>query len=170
MLRKFGIALIFAVSLSACSYVDEYERQVHDWEPTYCYKSLGAVQCYRAPKHSDSLRLVNYYGPHPSRYDAPEPLQEPNFKAPEMVNYWVKDPEPIPRPMAKGDLTDRPWLTAEGKAEASDIRRIRTLETSATGTRAFLRRIATGETPGTSPTETATPAKFILPDPAQDLE
>ena len=115
MLRKLGIALIFAVSLSACGYVDEYERQVHDWEPTYCYKSLGAVQCYREPKYSDRLRLVNYYGPHPSRYDAPEPMKEPNFKAPEMVNYWVKDPEPVPRPMAKGDLADRPWLTADGQ-------------------------------------------------------
>lgn len=170
MLRKLGIALIFAVSLSACGYVDEYEKQVHDWEPTYCYKSLAAVQCYREPKHSDSLRLVNYFGPHPSRYDAPEPLKEPNFKAPEMVNYWVKDPEPIPRPMAKGDLTDRPWLTAEGRTEAADIRRIRTLEASGAGTRAFLRRIATAEAPEASATETATPAKSILPDPAADLE
>lgn len=164
MFRKFGIALVFAVSLSACSYVDKYEEQVHDWEPTYCYKSLAAVQCHREPKHADSLRLVNYYGPHPSRYDAPAPLAEPNFKAPEMVNYWVKDAEPIPRPMPHGDLTDRPWLTEDGSNERRSIAELRLLNASGAGTRAFLRRIETGEAPardvnGTDETH------YILPDP-----
>lgn len=144
MFGKCAILLAFVVSLSACSYVDEYERQVTDWEPVYCYKSLAATQCYREPKHSDSLRLVNYYGPHPSRYDAPAPLAEPNFKAPEMVDYWVKDPEPVPRPMAKGDLSDRPWLTADGRAEQQALEDMTALGKSETGTRALLRRISLG--------------------------
>ena len=169
MLKKIGSALVFAVSLSACGYVDEYERRVHDWEPTYCYKSLAAVQCYREPKHSDNLRLVNYFGPHPSRFEAPEPLAEPNFKAPEMVNYWVKDPEPIPRAAPRGDLSDRPWLTEEGRAAQANVAELRRLNRSGTGTRAFLRRIVTGEDPAAA-AETGTPAKYILPDPATDVE
>jgi len=144
MLRKLGIALVFAVSLSACGHVDEYERHVADMEPVYCYKSLAATACYKEPKHSDSLRLVNYFGPHPSRYDAPEPLPEPNFKAPEMVNYWVKDPEPIPRPMPKGDLADRPWLTADGRAAQQSLEEMTALRSSDVGTHALLRRISLG--------------------------
>lgn len=138
MFKKLFVTAIFATALSACGYVDEYERHVTDWEPTYCYQSIGAVECYREPKHADSLRLVNYYGPHPSRYDAPEPLAEPNFKAPEMVNYWVKDPEPIPRPMPKGDLSDRPWLSVEGREETADIKHMSALEKSDVGLKSFM--------------------------------
>jgi len=87
------------------------------------------------------LRLVNYYGPHPSRYDAPEPKAGPNFSALEMINYWVKDPEPIPHSMPRGDLTDRPWLTAEQQILVETT----TLKASEIGTNALLRRISTAE-------------------------
>ncbi len=157
MLKKVCFTIAFAIVLSACSYVDDYERHVTDWEPVYCYKSLAAIQCYREPKHADNLRLVNYYGPHPSRYDAPEPKAAPNFSAPEMVNYWVKDSEPIPRAMPYGDLADRPWLTAEGKAEQQITQETITLKTSEVGTNALLRRIST-----------AAPSKINLPPP--DIE
>lgn len=138
----FSAALIG--TLAACGHVDEYERHVYDHEPVYCYKSLAGTQCYREPKHSDARRLVNYFGPHPSRYEKPEPVPVPTYKAPEMVNYWVKDPEPVPRPMAVGNLSDRPWLTEEGKAEAIATQAFKKREASAQGVRAFLRRIDDG--------------------------
>jgi hypothetical protein len=87
-----------AALLGACSYVDEYERHVHGWEPTYCYQSIGGVGCFRTPYHRDERRLVNYFGPHPSRFDKPEPPEPAPHSPPGMVNYWVKDPEPIPCP------------------------------------------------------------------------
>lgn len=160
MLRKVCFVLVLAGSLGACSYVDEYERQVSDWEPVYCYKSLAATQCYREPKHADSLRLVNYYGPHPSRYDAPAPLAEPNFKAPEMVNYWVKDAEPVPRAMPHGDPADRPWLTADGRDQQRDLEHISALKASDTGTIALLRRISLA----------GAPEKATLPGPELKVE
>lgn len=144
MLRKIFFSSVFTLALGACSYVDEYERHVSGMEPVYCYKSLAATQCYKEPKHADGLRLVNYYGPHPSRYDAPPPLAEPSFKAPEMINYWVKDAEPVPRAAPHGDLADRPWLTAEGREEQLSTRELRALDASGTGTRALLRRISQG--------------------------
>lgn len=140
-LKKLIFGTVVFGTLAACGHVDEYERHVYDREPVYCYKSLAGTQCYREPKHSDERRLVNYFGPHPSRYEKPEPAPIPALQAPEMVNYWVKDPEPVPRPMAKGELTDRPWLTEEGRSEAEATQLLRKLETSEQGTRAFLRRI-----------------------------
>lgn len=142
MLKKLLFVTAFAIGLGACSYVDDYERHVTDLEPVYCYKSLAATSCYRTPKHADALRLVNYFGPHPSRYDAPEPPRQPLLVAPEMVNYWVKDPEPLPRPMPHGDLVDRPWLTEEGRAEQRSIETMSKLQETTTGTYALLRRVA----------------------------
>jgi hypothetical protein len=45
------------------------------------------------------------------RYEKPEALPLPKRIAPDMVNYWVKNPEPVPTAMPKGDASDRPWLT-----------------------------------------------------------
>jgi hypothetical protein len=53
MLNKVSLTVTFAIVLSACGHVDEYERYVTDWEPVYCYKSLAAMQCYREPKYAD---------------------------------------------------------------------------------------------------------------------
>jgi hypothetical protein len=52
-----------AALLSACGYVSEYEKAVYDLEPSYCYKSIGKVACYKEPFHRDERRLVNYFGP-----------------------------------------------------------------------------------------------------------
>ena len=83
--------------LGGCGYVDAYEEAVYDHEPVYCYQSLAAVQCFKEPQHHDKLRLVNYYGPHPSRADEPDQPDVPELQAPtNSVDKWVKDPEPVP--------------------------------------------------------------------------
>ncbi len=88
--------------VGACGYVPAYEEAVYDFEPVYCYQSIGqsvsGVECYKTPKHRDERRLVNYYGPHPSRYDRPEPPPPPTLAAPPSVDFYVRDPEPIPEP------------------------------------------------------------------------
>ena len=84
--------------LGACSYVSEYEKAVYDYEPTYCYKSLAGVQCYKTPNHRDERRLVNYFGPHPSRYERPAPPAPPRLSPPPPVDFYVRDAEPVPSP------------------------------------------------------------------------
>ncbi|MBL6957826.1 MAG: hypothetical protein ISR52_02510 [Rhodospirillales bacterium] len=86
------------VLLGACGYVDKYEEAVYDMEPVYCYKSIGGVQCHDEPHFRDQRRMVNYFGPHPSRYDEPEAPPAPNLQAPPSIEYFVKDAEPIPQP------------------------------------------------------------------------
>lgn len=137
-------AAALAGGLTACAPADRYEAAVENWDPIYCYKSLAGARCYAEPKASDAGLLVNYYGPSPRRYPAPPPLPEPNFKAPQMINYWVKDPEPIPRAAPKGDLADRPWLTEDGRAEQAADADMRALQGSNAGTLALLRKIADG--------------------------
>ena len=97
-MRNFVAALVLAVTVTGCGYVSEYERQVYDWEPVYCYRTLGAVQCHDAPDRTADKRLVNYYGPDPSRTDPPEAREEEHPDAPPAIDYWVKDPEPRPEP------------------------------------------------------------------------
>ncbi len=87
--------------LGGCGYVDAYEEAVYEHEPVYCYQTLAAVQCSKEPQHTDKQRLVNYYGPHPSRYDEPEKPDTPELQAPESIDKWVKDPEPVPQPAVK---------------------------------------------------------------------
>ena len=96
-MRKSYLCASFLALLSGCGFVDKYEESVHQMEPIYCYQSLGAVECLRQPYRRDDLRLVNYFGPHPSRTDAPERPKIRLF-APPPVAHWVKDPEPIPKP------------------------------------------------------------------------
>ncbi len=102
-----GLAVL---SATACTQKSAYEAAVEDLEPRYCYKSLAGVTCYDTPYHRDEKRLVNYFGPAPKRYEKPELPAKPKYFAPETVNYWVKDPEPIPEPAPSGDIADRPWL------------------------------------------------------------
>ena len=112
-MRKIIAAIAFSAVLTACGYVDKYEEGVADYEPTYCYAALGGgVECYREPVAGEDRRLVNYYGKHPSRYDAPPKPAPAQYQAPPMVNAWVKDPEPVVRVLPKGDLADRPWLAS----------------------------------------------------------
>ncbi|MAN79418.1 MAG: hypothetical protein CMM77_09640 [Rhodospirillaceae bacterium] len=112
-MRKIIAAIAFSVVLTACGYADKYEEGVAGYEPTYCYAALGGgVECYRAPVAGEDRRLVNYYGKHPSRFDAPPEPAPIEYQAPPMVNTWVKDPEPVVRVLPKGDLADRPWLAS----------------------------------------------------------
>ena len=87
--------------LNGCGYVDQYEEAVYDHEPIYCYQSLASIECSKEPNHRDNRRIVNYYGPHPSRYDDEIQPELPELKAPKEIEYWLKDPEPIPRPAEK---------------------------------------------------------------------
>ena len=109
-MRMKLLTLGLTALLGACGYVNAYEKAVYDWEPTYCYKSLAGVECYSEPFHRDERRLVNYFGPHPSRYDKPEPPELAPITAPPRINYWVKDAEPIPRPRPTGNAMNLPWL------------------------------------------------------------
>lgn len=114
---KLWVIALAAVSLSACTQKSAYEAAVEDEEPRYCYQSLAGVTCYEKPNFRDEKRLVNYYGPAPKRYEKPAPAPRPTYYPPEAVNYWVKDPEPIPNPAGHGDLSDRPWLTKQATVE-----------------------------------------------------
>ena len=119
-MRKMIISVGFTALLGACGYVDKYEEAVSGMEPTYCYKSIGGVECYREPFHRDGRRLVNYFGPHPSRFDAPEKPEPVTPTPPPMVNYWVKDAVPIPRPSPTGRASNLPWLgQAPAKAQVA---------------------------------------------------
>ena len=94
------LTLIAATALlGACGYVDRYEAGVYHYEPTYCYQSIGAVRCYRTPNHRDEKRLVNYYGPSPTRYEKPAPPPKRVLYAPPSVSFYVRDPEPVPQPV-----------------------------------------------------------------------
>lgn len=114
MRSVLGVIAIAGV-LGACADKSAYEASVEAMEPVYCYQSLAGVSCYNEPYHRDGRRLVNYFGPAPKRYDAPAPTPAPQLSAPEAINYWVKDPEPIPRAAPSGDLADRPWLDKTAK-------------------------------------------------------
>lgn len=131
--------------VGACGgYIDAYEKAVTDWEPTYCYKSIGGVECFREPYHRDERRLVNYFGPHPSRYDKPEPAEPAPHSAPEMINYWVKDPEPVPRPAPTGKVSELPWLDPALVREEADKREFARLQANPDGTHALLKQMGIG--------------------------
>jgi len=143
LLTIMGAALL----LGACAQKSAYEAAVEDYEPVYCYKSLGGVTCYEKPNFRDERRMVNYFGPAPKRYERPEPAPEPQPQlfAPEPVSYWVKDPEPLPRPAPKGDLADRPWFTADQQAAVVPESAMRPLHPlpaeDGRATEAFLKRM-----------------------------
>ena len=110
-MKKSYFLPALAVVLGGCSFVDRYEEQVHGMEPIYCYQSLAGVECLKEPYRRDDLRLVNYFGPHPTRHEAPKPRKMKLF-APPPVGFWVKDPEPIPTPM-------KPMATLKTEARAA---------------------------------------------------
>ncbi len=142
----FRISAIFGLTafLGACGYVSEYEKAVYDWEPTYCYKSIGKVACYKEPYHRDEKRLVNYFGPDPSRYDKPEPPEPAPHAPPKMVNYWVKDAEPIPRPAPTGNLASLPWLDPVQREADAERRDYVLLNANPKGTQALLNTMGIG--------------------------
>jgi len=98
MMRKLLLSVGLAALLGACENAVRYEAAVRNWEPTYCYQTIGEAACYEVPYHRDERRLVSYFGPHPRRYEKPAPPPQAVPVPPAMINYWVKDPEPIPCP------------------------------------------------------------------------
>lgn len=95
----FGRALVcmLVTALAGCtSYESAYERSVYAYEPVYCYQSLGAVSCYRQPQQRDARRLVNYYGPGPSKYPQPEPVEKAEGAPLPKIGRYSLDPEPDP--------------------------------------------------------------------------
>ncbi|WP_417819875.1 hypothetical protein [Terasakiella sp.] len=109
MLQRLKLGWIIGglLSLSACGYVDKYEEAVYEEEPRYCYQQLGSVKCFSEPVHRDAARLVNYYGPHPNRYDTPSPPDRLESVAPPPVAFYVRDEEPIPDDSTVHPATDQ---------------------------------------------------------------
>ncbi|NQU60579.1 MAG: hypothetical protein HQ512_05575 [Rhodospirillales bacterium] len=130
--------------LGACGYVDKYEEAVYDMEPTYCYKSIGGVACYKEPYHRDEKRIVNYFGPHPSRFDKPEPAEAAPHSPPQMINYWVKDAEPIPRPAPTGKVSELPWLDPELVKLEAEKNEFTRQAANPKGTQALLKNMGIG--------------------------
>lgn len=143
-MRNILISLAFSAFLGACGYVDPYEKAVFDLEPTYCYKSIGGVSCFNEPYDRDARRLVNYFGPHPSRFDKPERPEPAEPVPPARINYWVKDAEPIPRPAPSASAAALPWLDPAAVAEEAKNRELARLKESPDGTRALLKRMGIG--------------------------
>jgi hypothetical protein len=116
---EVALLLAFAAAecLGACTgYESEYERGVYNYEPLYCYQTLGAIDCHRKPHHRDSARLVNYYGPAPGKYDPPDPPEESPLQPPPDVKKAVyRDPEPVVGPASAAVATRE----AEGRESAS---------------------------------------------------
>ncbi|NQV85140.1 MAG: hypothetical protein HQ494_15120 [Rhodospirillales bacterium] len=158
-----------AALLGACSYVSEYEKAVYDLEPTYCYKSIGTVACYKEPFHRDEKRLVNYFGPHPSRYDKPETLEATPIAAPEMINYWVKDAEPIPRPAPTGKVSDMPWLDPAVAKTQAEHREFLRLSANPGGTRVLLSKMGIGPN-GQVSRKAAQPVSQPITQPAPNTQ
>jgi hypothetical protein len=99
-------AHVAILSLAACtSFESEYEKGVYDYEPLYCYQTLGGVDCHRQPHHQDAARLVNYYGPAPSKYKQPKPPEEHRLRPPPKVSAAASE-TPQSRPSAESDAED----------------------------------------------------------------
>jgi hypothetical protein len=105
--RPARLLIMLILGLAACtSYESQYEKSVYHLEPIYCYQTIGAVDCRREPHARDTDRLVNYYGPAPSKHDPPDPPRlSPLRPPPDGSGYW-RDPEPIPGPAAVPDLQE----------------------------------------------------------------
>ena len=86
--------MVGVVAVGGCGgYVDRYEEGVADFEPIYCYSTLADPTCHRVPIASEERRLVNYFGPHPSRYRPPPPRPAPKLAAPPEGPLYVRDPD-----------------------------------------------------------------------------
>ncbi len=101
--RRFAPAALAVLALSlggagaGCGgYVSAYEAAVFDFEPVYCYRNLGDVDCHAAPVYRDRRRLVNYFGPSPTRTAAPETPDIRLYPPPPVFWFW-RDPEPVLR-------------------------------------------------------------------------
>jgi hypothetical protein len=113
-------ALVVLLCLASCSsFESEYEKGVYDYEPLYCYQTLGGVDCHRQPHHRDAARLVNYYGPAPSKYKPPKSPKESSLRAPPELKVTADDGVEL---RAAADTApnggEHPESTSEAAAEA----------------------------------------------------
>ena len=112
-------ALVAIPCLAGCtSFESEYERGVYDYEPLYCYQTLGGVDCHRQPHHRDAARLVNYYGPAPSKYDAPEPPEASPPRPPPKVTAAYGPGAPNGAPSSASEVAAGREVGVEGVAAA----------------------------------------------------
>ncbi len=115
-MRKLTAILVFAATLAAsgCG-LDYYGADGKGEKALYCYQALVGIDCYKTPNHRDERRLVSYVGPAPETYAKPAPPPEARLYAPEMISYFVKDPEPIPASPPKARAVQRENLPAARK-------------------------------------------------------
>lgn len=104
-MRAIILSLGLATLLAACGTAERREAERMEEQmrgyappPTYCYQSIAYVECFATPYHRDERRLISFFGPPPGRYQKPAPPPPPQLTAPAMIDYWVKDPEPVPTP------------------------------------------------------------------------
>ena len=84
---------VLLLALGACA--NQTQTLVHEEPPLYCDHTLAGVECHDTPDDRHWRQLVNYQGPTPEFRDPP-PVR-PLIASPPAVNFYVRDPEPIPR-------------------------------------------------------------------------
>ncbi|MEE2745944.1 MAG: hypothetical protein VX617_03570 [Pseudomonadota bacterium] len=97
MVHKLKVSLLayFIVLVGSCTQYNPKQVSIIDVEkPIYCYQSLASVECFAKPNDRDKLRIINFYGPRPSENHKSKPKGAIKIKAPEEIDFWVKDPEP----------------------------------------------------------------------------
>jgi hypothetical protein len=113
-------ALVALLSLPGCTpFESEYEKGVYDYEPLYCYQTLGGVDCHRKPNYRDAARLVNYYGPAPSKYKPPKQPEEIPLRAPPRASTAAYQ-EPEPRAPADADAENGSGAGEKSEAAAAE--------------------------------------------------
>lgn len=116
--KSAALAVLAVLALFGCtSYESAYERAVYDDEPVYCYQSLGGVDCYRSPYRRDDTRLVNYYGPAPSRTPAPKQRKAAEPQPPPAAEAAG---QPRPLPAAAQAATEQKPAAGQPGAAGSD--------------------------------------------------
>jgi hypothetical protein len=95
--REIRIALLaVGLTATACQPDRAYDKGVSEFEPVYCYQTLGTPDCYAEPIAQFRPSLINFYGPAPQKYDPPEPLEMQEPQAPPKIERYVRDAEPVP--------------------------------------------------------------------------
>jgi hypothetical protein len=113
-------ALVALPCLGCTSFESEYEKGVYDYEPLYCYQTLGGVDCHRKPSHRDAARLVNYYGPAPSKYKPPKQPDQIPLRAPPKVSTAAAYQDPEPPAAADTDAENSSGAGEKGEAVAAE--------------------------------------------------
>lgn len=105
LFTRLCFGLIALVGLSGCKYTNTPKRaneiMVSGWvgpgtrpsntKPTYCYSTLGTVECYDEPQPGKAHRLVGFYDPRGVQAVHPLPKESDQSK-----------PQPNPRPASPG--------------------------------------------------------------------